>query len=172
MPILVRDLGHSELGHQEREGILGKDSNPDTIEGIVQMLKYQNPSQVIEGIHAKVAELQPQLDAAGRAHRALHRPRRTSSNATIDKVGHTMVEGIGLVCMVLILFLGSPRSALVVAVTIPLAMVTVFVADEPDPHVGQHAVAGRHRFRHHRRRRHRGDRGDSAPARGQARPRR
>jgi cobalt-zinc-cadmium resistance protein CzcA len=31
-----------------------------------------------------------------------------------------MLEGIGLVCIVLILFLGSPRSAFVVAVTIPL----------------------------------------------------
>ena len=38
-----------------------------------------------------------------------------------------MIEGIGLVCIVLMLFLGSPRSALVVAVTIPLAVVSIFV---------------------------------------------
>src|ERR1700734_4199582 len=44
-PVLVRDLGRTTLSHQEREGILGKDTNPDTIEGIVLMLKYQNPSQ-------------------------------------------------------------------------------------------------------------------------------
>ena len=44
-PVLVRDLGRTTLSHQEREGILGKDSNPDAIEGIVLMLKYQNPSQ-------------------------------------------------------------------------------------------------------------------------------
>ena len=48
------------------------------------------------------------------------------SGATIHKVGHTIVEGIGLVFLVLIMFLGSPRSALVVAVTIPLALVSVF----------------------------------------------
>src|SRR6202050_4529500 len=34
-PVVVRDLGRTTLSHQEREGILGKDSNPDTIEGIV-----------------------------------------------------------------------------------------------------------------------------------------
>src|SRR6516225_1359927 len=38
-----------------------------------------------------------------------------------------MLEGIGLVIVVLMLFLGSPRSALVVAVTIPLAVVSIFV---------------------------------------------
>ena len=38
-----------------------------------------------------------------------------------------MIEGIGLVIVVLWLFLGSPRSALVVAVTIPLAVVSIFI---------------------------------------------
>ena len=44
----------------------------------------------------------------------------------MHKVGQTILEGIGLVFLILILFLGSPRSALVVAVTIPLALVAVF----------------------------------------------
>src|SRR5215470_11513426 len=60
-PVLVRDLGRTTLSHQEREGIVGKDSNPDTIEGIVLMLKYQNPSKTLSGVHAKVAELNKQL---------------------------------------------------------------------------------------------------------------
>jgi cobalt-zinc-cadmium resistance protein CzcA len=60
-PILVRDLGRTTLSHQEREGILGKDNNPDTIEGIVLMLKYQNPSETLRGIHAKVNELNQRI---------------------------------------------------------------------------------------------------------------
>jgi len=48
-------------------------------------------------------------------------------NATKEKVFHTVMEGIGLVCIVLILFLGSPRSALVAAVAIPMSLVTVFI---------------------------------------------
>src|SRR5277367_2213631 len=60
-PVLVRDLGSVVLSHQEREGILGKDKNPDTIEGIVLMLKYQNPSRTLNGVHAKVAELNAKL---------------------------------------------------------------------------------------------------------------
>src|SRR5262249_1748793 len=46
---------------------------------------------------------------------------------TVSKVSHTIFQGIGLVFIVLILFLGSPRSAVIVGVTIPFAMVTVFV---------------------------------------------
>ena len=46
MPILVRDLGTLSYAHQEPEGILGKDNNPDTIEGIVELLKY---AECIEG---------------------------------------------------------------------------------------------------------------------------
>src|SRR5579862_1849136 len=64
-PVLVRDLGRTTLSHQEREGILGKDNNPDTIEGIVLMLKYQNPSQTLHGIHSKVQQLNRELAAQG-----------------------------------------------------------------------------------------------------------
>src|SRR6201994_1399566 len=64
-PVLVRDLGKTTLSHQEREGILGKDRNPDTIEGIVLMLKYQNPSRTLQGIHAKIAELNKKMAKSG-----------------------------------------------------------------------------------------------------------
>jgi len=124
-PVLVRDLGRLTLSHQEREGILGKDSNPDTIEGIVLMLKYQNPSETLKGIHAKVNELNRQL-ARQDVRIVPYIDRDDLVRATVHKVGRTILEGISLVFLVLILFLGSPRSALVAGVTIPLALVAVF----------------------------------------------
>ena len=124
-PVLVRDLGRTTLSHQEREGILGKNNNPDTIEGIVLMLKYQNPSQTLRGIHAKVSELNQQL-AKDDVRIVPYIDRDDLVRSTVSKVGHTIVEGIGLVFLVLILFLGSPRGAFVVAVAIPLALVSVF----------------------------------------------
>lgn len=125
-PVLVRDLGKLQFGHQEREGILGKDSNPDTLEGIVLMLKYENPSVILKGVHAKVAELQKKLDPMG-VKIAPYIDRDDLVKLTVHKVSHTVLEGIGLVCIVLILFLGSPRSAIVAAVAIPIALVTVFI---------------------------------------------
>jgi cobalt-zinc-cadmium resistance protein CzcA len=124
-PVLVRDLGRTTLSHQEREGILGKDNNPDTIEGIVLMLKYQNPSQTLRGIHAKVDELNREL-AKLDVRIVPYIDRDNLVRATVSKVGRTIAEGIGLVFLVLIIFLGSPRSAFVVAVSIPLALVSVF----------------------------------------------
>ena len=90
------------------------------------MLKYQNPSQT----------LQRRARQGGRAQRASwptqgvrivpYIDRDDLVHATIHKVGHTILEGIALVFLMLILFLGSPRSAFVVAVSIPLALVSVF----------------------------------------------
>ena len=125
-PVLVRDLGRTTLSHQEREGIVGKDANPDTIEGIVLMLKYQNPSRTLAGVHAKVAELNRQL-AKQDVRIAPYIDRDDLVHSTVSKVGRTIAEGIGLVFLVLIIFLGSPRSAFVVAVSIPMALVSVFV---------------------------------------------
>ncbi len=126
VPILLGDLGQLKYGHQVREGILGKDSNPDSIEGILTLLKYENPSRVLEGIHAKADELRKRLEPMG-VRIVPYIDRDDLVHATIDKVSHTVIEGVGLVCIVLILFLGSPRSALVVAVTIPLSLVVVFI---------------------------------------------
>jgi heavy metal efflux system protein len=124
-PVLVRDLGRTTLSHQEREGILGKDNNPDTLEGIVLMLKYQNPSQTLRGIHAKVQELNRALEKQD-VRIVPYIDRDNLVHATVSKVGRTIAEGIGLVFLVLIVFLGNPRSAFVVAVSIPMALVSVF----------------------------------------------
>ncbi|WP_267849241.1 efflux RND transporter permease subunit [Robbsia betulipollinis] len=125
-PIFVRDLGKIVYGHQVREGVVGKDNNPDTVEGIVDLLKYENPSKVLQGIHAKVDELQRQLAPMG-VRIVPYIDRDDLVKATVDKVARTVVEGVGLVIIILILFLGSPRAAIVAALTIPLALVAVFI---------------------------------------------
>src|SRR3984893_7943377 len=125
VPVLVRDLGRTTLSHQEREGILGKNYNPDTIEGIVLMLKYQNPSETLRGLHARVKELNGALASEG-VKIVPYIDRDNLVRATVHKVGQTILEGIALVFLILILFLGSPRRGLVVAGTVPLALVAVF----------------------------------------------
>jgi cobalt-zinc-cadmium resistance protein CzcA len=124
--VFLRELGRLRLSNQERHGILGKDDRDDAIEGIVLLLRGENPSRVMAQVHAKVdalnrrlkdfdVQIVPYLDRMGLVQ------------ATIDKVGHTVFEGIGLVTIVLFLFLGSVRSALIVAVVIPMAMTVAFI---------------------------------------------
>lgn len=126
IPVLAGDLGKLQFGHKEREGFLGKNHNPDSIEGIVLMRKHQNPTQVLERLHATINQLQARLNPMG-VKIVPYIDRDDLVHLTIDKVTHTVIEGICLVCIVLILFLGSPRCALVVAVAIPAALVMVFI---------------------------------------------
>jgi len=125
-PIFLRDLGRLKLANLERHGIVGKNRQNDVIEGTVLLLKDDNPSRVLEGIHAKVAELNERL-AADDVQIVPYYDRSDLVGKTVSNVSHTIFQGIGLVLIVLILFLGSPRSALIVGITIPFAMVTVFV---------------------------------------------
>jgi cobalt-zinc-cadmium resistance protein CzcA len=125
-PIFVRDLGKLKFANQERHGILGMDERNDTIEGTVLLLRGENPSQVLEGVHAKIDELNARLALEG-VRIVPYLDRTTLVDQTVDKVSHTVFQGIGLVLIVLILFLGSPRSALIVGATIPFAMVVAFI---------------------------------------------
>src|SRR5215467_2816395 len=114
-PIFVRDLGKVKLSTQERHGVLGKDSNNDSIAGSVLLLRGENPSLVLDGLHAKVAELNDRLKDDD-VRIVPYLDRSDLVDATIDKVSHTILEGVGLVIIVLILFLGSPRSAVIVGI--------------------------------------------------------
>ena len=126
VPVLVRDLGELRYGHQIRQGILGVNGNPDTIEGIIDLLNGENASQVLKAIHVKVAQLNTQLAPQG-VRIVPYYDRDYLVQSTIDKVFEIVLEGVALVCVVLFLFLGDPRPAMVVAVTIPMSLVTVFI---------------------------------------------
>ena len=125
-PVFLKDLGRPQFGVLTRKGIAGKDQIPDVVTGIVLLLRGGNPSQVLEGVHAKVQELNhgtlppdvkivPYLDRTELVH------------TTIHTVSHTLLEGMGLVVLVLLAFLGSARSALIVALTVPVSLLFAFV---------------------------------------------
>ncbi|MBB6501069.1 efflux RND transporter permease subunit [Pedobacter cryoconitis] len=130
VPVFVKDLGELKYGTLERKGVLGyTDKNvnySDGIEGIVVMLKGQNPSVVLDGIHKAVADLNKGILPEGVTIRA-YLDRTNLVNTTLDTVSHTLLEGMALVIIVLIVFLGSWRGALIVAITIPVALLVAFI---------------------------------------------
>ena len=125
-PVFVKNLGQLHLGALERRGILGKDEDPDGVSGIVLLLRGSNPSVVLEGIHKKTEELNNGLLPSG-VKVVAYLDRTELVNTTLHTVSHTLLEGVGLVLLVLLLFLGSPRAALIGAVTIPLALLIAFI---------------------------------------------
>jgi len=126
VPVLIKDLAEVKLGQQERHGILGKDDNPDTIEGITLLLKHENPSRVLDGVHESVRDLNDNILPKD-VKVVPYLDRSNLVSATVHTVGKTLVEGMVLVTLVLLLFLGSPRAALIVALTIPLSLLTAFI---------------------------------------------
>lgn len=130
VPILLNDIGKLKYGNIERKGILGytdkKRNYSESIEGIVLLLKGQNPSKVLEGVHEAVNDLNTQILPEGvKIHPFLDRTELV--NTTLNTVSHTLFEGMSLVIVVLIVFLGSWRGALLVAVTIPLSLLIAFI---------------------------------------------
>ena len=124
--VFVKDIGHAEMGVLERQGVLGIDDNDDAVEGITLLLLGANPSKVLDGVHKKVEELNtkvlppdvkivPYIDRTDLVH------------TTLRTVSRTLLEGMALVVVVLILFLGSLRAAILVALTIPFSLLFAFV---------------------------------------------
>jgi cobalt-zinc-cadmium resistance protein CzcA len=130
VPVYVRDLGELKYGYLERKGILGfSDRHSDYsegVEGIVQLLRHQNPSIVLVGVHKAVDELNNGVLPAGVRIRPFM-DRTTLVNATLNTVAHTLSMGVLLVLLVLIIFLGNWRGALLVALTIPISLLIAFV---------------------------------------------
>ncbi|AIM36440.1 membrane protein [Sphingobacterium sp. ML3W] len=129
--ILMKDIGQIKYGNLERKGALGYSDKrgvnySDNIEGIVLLLKGQNPSVVLEGVNAAVEELNDSTLPEGvQIHPFMDRTHLVET--TLQTVSHTLLEGMGLVIIVLIVFLGSWRGALLVAITIPVALLTAFI---------------------------------------------
>jgi cobalt-zinc-cadmium resistance protein CzcA len=130
IPLFLKDLGSLKYGTLERKGVLGftdhKRMYSESIEGIVLLLKHQNPSDVLAAINQAVDELNEKTLPEGvKIHTFLDRTKLVET--TLSTVSHTLMEGIGLVIIVLIIFLGSWRGALIVAITIPLALLIAFI---------------------------------------------
>ena len=130
VPIFLKDVGSLKYGNIERKGILGySDKNvnySESVQGIVLLLKKENPSVVLEGVHAAVDDLNNNLLPEGVKIRAFL-DRTNLVNTTLSTVSHTLLEGMTLVIIVLIVFLGNWRGALLVAITIPLALLIAFI---------------------------------------------
>lgn len=130
VPVYVRDLGELKFGYLERKGILGfSDRESDFsegVEGIVQLLRYQNPSSVLAGVHDAVEELNNEILPAGVRIRPFM-DRTTLVSATLNTVAHTLSMGVLLVLLVLIIFLGNWRGAVLVAITIPISLLIAFI---------------------------------------------
>ncbi|MDM8175207.1 MULTISPECIES: efflux RND transporter permease subunit [Olivibacter] len=132
MPIFVRDVANVEVGPPPPNGVLGYTVTTDSldvsngVEGVVLLRRYENPSDALALLKQKMAEVQAHDLPEGVRIRPLY-DRSFLINHSLETVAHTLFEGISIVIILLIFFLGSVRSALVVALTIPFSLLFAFI---------------------------------------------
>jgi len=130
IPVYLKDLGELKYGNLERKGVLGyvddENSYDDAVEGIVQMLRGENPSDVLDKVHKAVDELNNGILPQGvEIHPFLDRTHLV--NQTLNTVSHTLLIGMLLVIVILFIYLGNLRGAVIVAITIPISLLIAFI---------------------------------------------
>jgi len=120
VPITVAAVGDVRFGGKLRRGAATQDGEGEVVVGVALMLMGENARTVTAGIQAKIDELRPSLPPGVRIEPFYDRAELV--DRTIRTVATNLVEGAALVILVLLLLLGDLRAGLVVATTIPLAM--------------------------------------------------
>jgi cobalt-zinc-cadmium resistance protein CzcA len=121
-PVYVKDVATVDVGHQPRLGIVGQDNDDDIVQGIVLMRRGEQSLPTIRGVEAEVKKINSSGVLPPGVHLAKIYDRRDLINVTTNTVLHNMVLGIVLIFFVQWLFLGNLRSAVIVAATIPFAL--------------------------------------------------
>ena len=129
-PIRVKEIAVVEQGPKIRLGRFGRSirredgkiiNDDDVVEGIVLLQKGADAEPVLEGIHQKVKQLNDLILPEG-VKVVPHIDRSELLHFTTHTVLHNLTEGIVLVVIILLLFLGNVRGAIIVALTIPFAL--------------------------------------------------
>jgi cobalt-zinc-cadmium resistance protein CzcA len=128
--VSIRDIATVTQGAKIRLGQIGKAThradgsivdNPDTVEGIVLLQKGADSDPVLEGIHQEVNKLNDGILPKG-VKIVPFLDRSKLVKYTVETVEHNLSEGMILVAIILFLFLGNVRGAIIVTLTIPFAL--------------------------------------------------
>jgi cobalt-zinc-cadmium resistance protein CzcA len=122
-PVLLRDVASVKRRGMPRQGAVTRDGKGETVSGMVIMLKGENGMNVIERVKRRIASLR--LPEGVRLLPFYDQSEVIQS--TIRTVRNNLLEGGLLVILVLFLFLGNVRAALIVAAVIPLSMLVGFI---------------------------------------------
>jgi cobalt-zinc-cadmium resistance protein CzcA len=129
-PVRIKDIATVTQGPKIRLGQIGRSihrsdgaivDNPDTVEGIVLLQKGDDSDPVLVGIHDEVAKLNHGILPKG-VKIVPFLDRSDLVKFTVETVERNLTEGVILVSIILFLFLGNVRGAIIVALTIPFAL--------------------------------------------------
>lgn len=123
--VLLDDVATVRLGALSRYGAVSFDGKGETVEGLVLGLRGVNARELVDKLDAAIETLRPQLPKGMTITTFYNR------GDLVGRAAYTVIKALAeaavLVCVVLYLFLGGLRAALVVAVSLPLSLLATFV---------------------------------------------
>jgi cobalt-zinc-cadmium resistance protein CzcA len=125
IPITVDDVAEINIGALTRYGAVSKNGEGEAVTGLVLSLRGANARQTITGIEKKLAQISAGFPNGVEAK--VFYNRGDLVDKAVGTVLHALLEAIALVVVLLILFLGNLRAALVVALALPLAALFTFI---------------------------------------------
>jgi cobalt-zinc-cadmium resistance protein CzcA len=126
VPVRVRDIGEVVIGNAPRLGEFGFNKTDDAVEGVILMLTGEQTQNVLKGVEAKTKELNESILPPD-VKVVPYYDRSDLVRVTTDTVENNLLRGMILVLIVLICFLVSFRAAVIVALTIPIALLFAFI---------------------------------------------
>ncbi len=125
VPILVSDVARVEIGALTRYGAVSRNGVGEVVEGLVLSLRGANAGKTVANVQAKLDELSESLPDGVRLDVFYDRGRLVDS--ALSSVNKALLQAIGFVVVLLVLFLGNLRASLVVALILPLAALFTFI---------------------------------------------
>ncbi|MCD2424763.1 CusA/CzcA family heavy metal efflux RND transporter [Niabella pedocola] len=124
-PILVKNIADVRESSLPRVGQAGLDSVSDVVQGIVVMRKGENPREVLDGVKAKINELNTKTLPKD-VKLVTFYDRDNLMDFTTHTVLHNLVEGVVFVTVIVFLFMADWRTTLIVSIIIPLSLLFAF----------------------------------------------
>ena len=126
VPLLVKNVATVIESSKPRLGTVALDNKPNQIEGIIVMRKGENPSDVLEKVHAKIDELNKTILPKNVKILPFY-DRTILMDFAQETVIHNLIEGIILVTLIVMLFMADWRTTLIVSIIIPLSLLFAFI---------------------------------------------
>lgn len=124
-PIFIKTLGKVAVGHRVRLGKVGIDDRDDVVEGVVLLQRGYKALPVLERVREKVKEWNESLLPSAVKIQPFY-DRTALIHTTVQTVTDILISGMVLVFIILFVFLGHLRAAIIVALTIPLSLLFTF----------------------------------------------
>jgi copper/silver efflux system protein len=125
-PTRIRDVADVVVGGNIRRGVADLDGEREVVGGIVVMRFGENALNVIERVKAKLDEVKHSLPEGVRTVPTYDRSQIITES--VKTLSMNLVQILGVVVLVIALFLFHLRSALVPAITLPVATAATFIA--------------------------------------------